>query len=272
VPPIPAECLDCVAFLYPSAAAARRGNTTGGGTGFLASTPLDASTPLGPDQARALYVVTNEHCARHTPTVRLSTKDGDSEIITPEQSEWHYHPDGDDVAVLPVGLCSDHARFQSVPVQSRHAGVVDEDRATTTATASSVRPGLDAFFVGRYVTLSGIQRNLPVVRFGAVAMTPSERVERKDHPDQDSFLVEARSQSGFSGSPVFVYSVMSGGLGNPYTGMGQAALLGIVWGHLSTPTGENSNMACVVPAWKIVELIEQKKELIELREAQKRTL
>ena len=287
VPPIPSEYLDCVVFLYPTQAQAETGNTADGGTGFLASTPLDASTLLGPDQVRALYVVTNRHCAERTPAIRLNTTDGAMEIITPEQSEWHYHPDGDDVAVLPLGLASERPQFQSVPVQSRHAGVVDEGWVVSEATFPKVQPGTDAFFVGRYVTHSGVQRNLPVVRFGSVAMTPTEPIEQGDGFKQDSFLVEARSQSGFSGSPVFVYNTMAGGLGAIRAAMGELSLVGIVCSHLPIqrpaldPTTrkpitqgfyvqENSNMACVVPAWKIVELIEQKKELIKLREAQKR--
>lgn len=271
VPPIRAEYLDCVVFLYPSVEAARVGNTASGGTGFLGSTALDRGSGLGPDQPRALYVVTNAHCAVHTPVVRLNTEDGDVEIIEPQQSEWHYHPNRDDVAVLPLGLRSEHPKFQSMYVESNIGPVIDEGHLFSETKCPRVQPGTDAFFVARYVTVSGVQRNLPVVRFGAVAMAPTEPIERPDGTPQDSFLVEARSQNGFSGSPVFVYDVLGGGLGNPYAGIGNIAMLGIVWGHLPTPTGENSNMACVVPAWKIVELIETK-ELVNLREEQKRKL
>jgi hypothetical protein len=54
------------------------------------------------------------------------------------------------------------------------------------------------------VNHEGKQRNLPSARFGNIAQMPGEPIEF-DGLSQESFLVEARSVAGYSGSPVFVY-------------------------------------------------------------------
>lgn len=281
MPPIPQQYLDCVAFLYPTVEDARRGNTEGGATGFLVRTPLVELTPgesFDDDVFKALYLVTNRHCAKRTPVVRLNTAAGDIDIIEPKQEEWFYHPDGDDVAVLPLGLAREHFQFEAIQMAPRASWVAREDEVAHT------QPGTEAFFAGRYVTLSGEQRNTPVLRFGAVALSPPTLIEHA-HKPQESFLVEARSQAGFSGSPVFVYLLVTDLQFNRFPVPMNISLLGLAWGHLpryqrivegdkTTPIGsdwwvrENSNMACVVPAWKITELLFETKELADMREAQ----
>lgn len=52
------------------------------------------------------------------------------------------------------------------------------------------------FFLGRFVTHDGKQRNLPTVRFGNLATMPWEPVLTERGLRQESFLVEARSLSG----------------------------------------------------------------------------
>jgi hypothetical protein len=68
-----------------------------------------------------------------------------------------------------------------------------------------VGPGDDVFFVDRYVNHEGQQRNLPTVRLGIISMLPYEKVEHSRGTLVDSFLVEARSLGGYSGSPVFLF-------------------------------------------------------------------
>ena len=55
------------------------------------------------------------------------------------------------------------------------------------------------------MTPSGQQRNAPAVRFGNISMMadPGEPVRGYENIEQEAFLVECRSLSGFSGSPVF---------------------------------------------------------------------
>jgi hypothetical protein len=108
---------------------------------------------------------------------------------------------------------------------------------------------------------------------------------------QDSFLVEMRSLSGYSGSPVFIYTGRMT-VGREWFGdievedepIHELALLGIDWSHLfdKAPVRDgsghrvedylvraNSGMMTVVPAWKLTELLEGD-ELTEMRKETKR--
>src|SRR5260370_1057024 len=66
--------------------------------------------------------------------------------------------------------------------------------------------GGSGFLVGRFVNHEGRQKNSPSVRFGNLAMMPGEPVYHKHSESQgeESFLVDIRTISGYSGSPVFV--------------------------------------------------------------------
>lgn len=73
--------------------------------------------------------------------------------------------------------------------------------------AFRVGPGDDVFVVGRFINSQGKLRNIPSVRFGNIAQMPLKPIEQGrvfGEFQQESFLVEARSISGFSGSPVFL--------------------------------------------------------------------
>jgi hypothetical protein len=224
MPTIPDQYLDCSVFLYANPDLARKGNTSGGGSGFLVSVPVDASDVGGP---AAVYVVTNGHCADHVPTLRINLKAGGYELFTPSADDWVPAKDErhDDVSAYPIQVVESKHDFHAVPIKD---AVMDPPGGWIT-------PGADAFFVGRYVTYSGIERNTPMVRFGNISMMPQEPIDHPQLGQQDSFLVEARSHSGFSGSPVFTFMMATSDPGGFGLGSAHAAgfrLLGIVWGHL----------------------------------------
>lgn len=281
MPAIPDYYLECVVFLYQSEKHALKGNTEGGGTGFFVRVPLWSGGP----QNDAVYIVTNKHCARHCPTLRLRTKNNEWRYITPTRKEWLDHPDGDDLSAYAVELGPDFATPKGVTI--RAADTREQ------VSAADIEHGADVFFAGRYTTLSGIAENTPMLRFGNLAMMPTP-IDVGDGSYQESFLVEARSRGGFSGSPVFGYSLhaaeeefdalmFAGAPARPprasdrTTEVRNIVLLGVVWGHLpdwepvygkkdrhsrSALPGHwvthNSNLACVVPAWKIDELLSRK--------------
>ena len=63
------------------------------------------------------------------------------------------------------------------------------------------------FVVGQLVNSQGKVRNIPSTRFGNIAQMPYEPIEQDrvfGKFQQESFLVEARSIIGFSGSPIFL--------------------------------------------------------------------
>jgi hypothetical protein len=84
---------------------------------------------------------------------------------------------------------------------------------------------------------------------------------------QEAFLVEARSDSGYSGSPVFVtpqYFIDETG-GVDFLVRSSTHLLGVDCGHFPTPeairedgtphVALNTGFMIVVPSWRLVELL-----------------
>jgi Trypsin-like peptidase domain len=250
---------DSAFYIYKSAADARRGEAEGG-TGFLVVVQHKTNKRYG-----VLYAVTNAHIIRafNTPTFRLNTPSGQIATESTRRSDWTLHPDGDDIAVIPVQgyekyqirAIPEHLFLNREFLHEYGYGVGDE-----------------VFMVGRFVGHEGRKRNLPSVRFGNISMVPEEPV-RHGSEEHEAFLIELRSVGGYSGSPVFIWW--------PITGAGQsktAFLLGIDCGHIQTTepihtkggsklgfVRFNSAMAVVSPVWRIRELL-YKPSLIRDRE------
>lgn len=286
MPKIPLEVLDSVVYLYPTREAARAGKGIGG-TGFLLSKPLDDSAAA--DSPAALYVVTNAHViyVGQAKFVRLNTHDGFTDVIEP--LHWFRHPDGDDLAVAPIGLSAEHHRFAAIPVSECLSGpddtvtrVLDEPGSPTVA----LGPGDDVFFVGRFIRHDGVQQNQPTARFGHLALMLTS-VLLESGIKQEGFLVEGRSLSGYSGSPVFVYRMPYGAVigDGELQDIRQHKLLGVDCAHLkdfrpvllsdkkAEATDENggpmyveqnSGMVAVIPSWKLLELLDSE-ELTQMR-------
>src|SRR5262249_38173469 len=218
-----------------------------------------------------LYVVTNAHLIEGNCTiVRLNRQDGSIDILPLTYDDWRLHEAGDDIAAAPVNLTAEH----------RHNWIFTSEFVTPkTLRDFNIGPGDEVFMVGRFSEHQGVDRNAPVVRFGNISMVEPAPIDQGERGRrQESFLVEMRSQSGFSGSPVIVYfgttgvrqQVPVGGLSLASLVINKGWLVGIDWGHLPRKSSvfdadgtqteysvrESSAMACVVPAWKLLELLE----------------
>src|SRR5205823_6633926 len=129
--------------------------------------------------------------------------------------------------------------------------------------------GDEVYSIGRFLDIDGSKVNRPVVRFGNVSLlTPTVPVQVRGPSKgfQDSYLVEMRSRTGFSGSPMLLYipplvmgsfnrkkPVHSGKWHGPW-------LMGVHWGQLpvvgpdaqalgkQVPLHWGSGMSAVVPA------------------------
>jgi len=193
MPWIDPDVLDSTIYLYPSEAAAQDGERIGG-TGFLIGVPVIARNR---EIGNVICVVTNKHVIDHGNTVaRLNTHDQGTDIIPLDGLRWYTHPDGDDLAVCPIRLNSRVHKAKLISVRNF--------ATKKTIEANGIGPGDDVFIVGRFINHEGKQRNLPSVRFGNIAQMPWEPIVI-DGVAQESFLIEARSISGYSGSPVFGY-------------------------------------------------------------------
>jgi hypothetical protein len=189
-PPSPApDLLNSVAYLYPSEAEAEDGVKLGG-SGFFVGVPLGLP---GLD----FFCVTNKHIVDGgSATVRINTPDGKFDVIPLDGAKWFYHPDGDDIAVCPIGLNTAHHKIRCVRSDSFLTKQMIEQY--------DIGVGDDTFIVDRFISREGRERNIPSVRFGAIAQMPAEPIMLEGSIAQESYLIEARSIPGYSGSPVFL--------------------------------------------------------------------
>jgi hypothetical protein len=226
------------------------------------------------------------------PVLRLNRKDGTTECLVTNRSDWVLHPDGDDIAAFSLALN---------PEELRLAGINDSLFVSLeTITYHDIGIGDNVFMIGRFRNHEGIKENIPALRFGNIAMMPKQRiVDTASGIEQEAFLVEMRSIPGYSGSPVFLYStdamfdMSKRDLSKEQAALRQAELdkgrpifpvdpgplaflvpkgpflLGIDFCHINnyekvtdsngSEIGKvriNTGMAGVIPAWKIRELLD----------------
>ncbi len=266
MPRIHDSLLHCVIYLYPTTEAANEG-AMAGGSGFLVSVK---SVGL-PNNFWFVYAVSNKHVIENgrSRVISVNTMNNGKEIIETKRDDWHVHPDGYDLAACLISINPASVKFTCVPFDSfiSHVHIM----------AWNIGPGDNVFVLGRFINHEGRQTNNPTARFGNIAQMPIEPIKRNDGSAQESYLVEARSIGGFSGSPVF-WQVLpfGGGEGRiPTTSGIKPHLLGIDLGHIHSfesvvdkkggpITGEdgepmwvkmNTGMMGVVPAWKLTELL-----------------
>jgi hypothetical protein len=278
--------LDGIVFIYPSEADALAGAPYGA-TGFLMQ--VNPSEGL-PPAAGHLYIVTNAHVIESGGEfVRFNIKAGGVSVQQIPHDGWFLHPDGDDLALAPVGP----------PDALQTANVPFEMAATPDLFETQILgPGDEAFFIGRFVNRDGKSSNIPTARFGSIAQVGGDPIYQSGRGfRQDSILVECHSLSGFSGSPVFAYRAANIRTGANLVAsthlrsapddslwvhpqLAQVYLIGVDWGSdpwtadvrdkgTDKPVRNeyvraSSGMACVVPAWKLRGALDHP-DLIEFR-------
>jgi hypothetical protein len=260
MPRINDQFLECVVYLYPDVPKAEAGESFGG-SGFLVGLLIP-----GIEGRVAVVVVTNQHvAANQNGAVRVNTADS-IEVFEIDDRNWLYHPDGHDLAIAPIaGLSVGRHRIRFLN---------PKDFLTTDMVRElKIGPGDDCFMVGRFINHEGRQQNAPCARFGNIAQMPGDKIRFPDGSEQESFLVEARSIAGYSGSPVFVeipfFSAVEGR--DPRKRYGPW-LLGIDHCNIFSrervrdqtlgdrPVNEiwyvqsNTGMIGVVPAWRLTEM------------------
>jgi hypothetical protein len=195
---------------------------------------------------------------------------------------WRFHPDNahdqTDVAVSAVGFRAQED-YRSVPLNGNEgiAGTAD-------ALASShIGIGDEVAITGLFRSHYGQQRNVPIVRIGNIAMMKGERVYTQYCGHIEAYLIEARSISGLSGSPVFVqvppFQVLGGEIRQAQGR--RLLLLGLMHGHFDVQNlnedvvlddqregtrGINTGVGVVIPVEKIIETINHP-DLVAMRAA-----
>lgn len=129
--------------------------------------------------------------------MRINTPDA-TVTIPGSVADWLIHPDGDDLAVRVIERTDELADL-GIPFDLLLWPTWTEWEPER---HKLFGPGTEVFFVGRFLHHQGRERNHPTVRFGNIAQMPWEPVRTGRGIRQEAFLVEARSESGYSGSPV----------------------------------------------------------------------
>jgi hypothetical protein len=255
---IAAKFLDCVVYIYPDKQAADSDERVGG-SGFIVARQV-----VGGFQT---FIITNRHVIKDVPNpvIRLNRRGGGLELFPTNLQRWTHHPEGDDISAIQIDVSAeDHDQawiglwsFVNPEIVSRFLGL-----------------GSDVAMLGRYSGIDGKLRNSPTARFGSIASSELITERNAMGNSQETFVVDCHSVPGYSGSPVIAYlpttaaserAVENSGLG-PW-------LLGIDWMHfddhepvrnkvgIKSSDGlyvkANSGLAGVIPAWRILGLINE---------------
>lgn len=260
---IPQEVKKCVAFIFTGEKA---DSLKPYGTGFFVS--IQDSI----DSVIYGYFVTAKHVLKDKNNnyfenifIRLNKKNGSSDTIAVplfNKGKPKFVVDIDptvDIAIIPAFPDTKIYDYLFIP----HNMITTKEMFIK----ENIREGDDVFFTGLFTPHYGREYNLPIVRFGKVALISEEKVFW-DSLLTDLYLIETTSFGGNSGSPLFFY--LSGdripGVISPG---GKLLLAGIVKGYFgeSTRPGlvetkskfvwpfENSGIAAIVPAYKLYDLL-----------------
>jgi hypothetical protein len=248
---------------------------------------------------RFMYLVTAEHVISGHLTrgyvlhARINLTNGDVVQLEVPNDRWRFYPSergASDVAICPI---TDHTvddkgnhlvfgyEFTSVPLKGKNAIIADKK----TITEKRIGVGDEVAVIGLFRSHFGRQRNVPIVRIGNIAMLEGEPVKTRYTGYIDAHLIEARSISGLSGSPVFVnlplLRVVDGELSYLTRGSPYFFFFGLMHGHFdvenlnedsvvedgSTSGGINTGIGVVIPVEKLIKTVEQADAANERREA-----
>lgn len=241
-----------------------------------------------------IYAVTNRHLAAEGASIirvntrgKNNTKGDTSRFVKFEPIDWHYPEDGDDLAIIDV---TDHIDpdFDDVIALYEEVFITPE-----IIKEFQIGQGDDTFMCGLFASHDGGTRNAPVQRFGNISLMPTDDAPvrlQNTGAKLPCYLVDTRSRSGFSGSPVFSFRTRQSDInGLPY-GWDRSAKTNLnpiiprndfYWGLLGIHCGQfwdpvevrtkpdeastikdgdtifiQSGMTIVIPAWKISRLLD----------------
>lgn len=275
LPRIPDHVLKSCIFLYRSVEDAKAGANTGG-SGMLVGVRVD------PDQPKPCwaYAVTNKHVAKNASVVRVNTLNGGIDTIDLDPTEWFYPEDGaGDFAVAPISIDKSYD-YSMEPIERLLDDAIIAEHA--------LGVGDEVLSMGRFVDLAAGRQNLPLVRFGHVSSMEEIRIKDDSKPPiaQPSYIVEMRSRTGYSGSPVYIYiesRTMEWIERPPVADLRERWkpwVLGVQWGQfpIKDEGGEElseligTGMSTVCPAYRIKEFLLKNPKLVAQRRVQRALL
>jgi hypothetical protein len=252
-----------------------------GGTGFLLCDRERENVP---------YLITARHVAKLLEddfVIRVNKHGGGSVPLEVTNVKWSYHSDPTvDVAatVLPLNSNIYDVHYYTLKLIQPYS-------------RRDVLCGDPVALVGLFRLHAGSKRNVPIVHTGHIASLPdpNEKIPIRDRMtgeivEVESYLVEAQTLDGLSGSPVYISQFEEVPLvrtpgGGPALAYGDRKLLGVYQGawdgepgrilaadknlhsdRIRVPVG----MGLVVPGERILELIDNDPEFKATREDARR--
>lgn len=259
----------CVFFLF------RPSGTGPEGTGFIVA----RKSRMWPTLTH-YYAISNEHMVRGpkaAPVIRLSGERGSPIPLRTDQ--WRISQTGDDLAAADI---TDYVKQAADLVT-----VVPENLFVTPEfiTSHEIDIGEEVFMLGMLADNRAGPVNLVSARFGNVSQLADDKapLRQENKSWRSAHIMDMRSRTGFSGSPVFLYRTPNGDLTDLVEGKGFTItaiknyflkLMGVHYGQfpetiellrsrdpgapitLESTAKIPSSLTTVVPAWRITELLD----------------
>lgn len=114
MPRIADRYTDCAVYIYQSRRDAELG-VHQGGSGFIVMVPFENNPVVcHPYIVTNQHVV----IAAGDPVIRLNRKDGGTECLETKADQWKQHREGDDISVLPFDIEPDNLKHSGIPLRS----------------------------------------------------------------------------------------------------------------------------------------------------------
>jgi hypothetical protein len=163
-----------------------------------------------------LYAVTNWHVAcRGSSIIAFNTLDAHRRFIELGPEDWLFTNQGDDLAAVDI---TDHHGLNDNVLAFSEKDAVTPDIIER----FDIGPGEDVYMCGLFASHhtgsiwgdKDVPVNVPAFRFGNISMLADDAapVKLETGALRPSFLVDMRSRTGFSGSPVIVYRTIGSNL------------------------------------------------------------
>ena len=259
MPHIGDEEKECVGFLAIDDPTTRGRDKEVVGTAFFVNVWNRDHTNPTPYLVTAKHVWQDYFAGARQGYIRLNRASQSGVEYVPLQDGWFFHPDSAvDIAALPWSRGDLSLDYTITSLQ------LDKVIATPSFLKDKHIPwppkeGEDTWLVGLMTQFYGEERNFPVVRRGHVALATQEPVEGI-YGYSDYYFVETQIYPGNSGSPIwvsynntlFLLGILAAG--HPV----EQELLRRLDDKWRKVTYYNLGIALVVPAQKLVEVLESK--------------
>jgi hypothetical protein len=273
---VPEGLLHCVLFIGIKDG---KGRFLPKATGFMAA--IDDFDHQWAYLITAEHVVSGLQAKGHKIWIRTNLKNGGAEEVPIPAEVWLHSPTEDGNPITDVAVCPIQFSPEDEVIGIGLNGPTSIAASSDVLKSQDLGVGDEVAILGLFRSHHGQERNIPIVRIGNIAMIQGEPVYTQYCGYTAAHLIEARSISGLSGSPVFISTPPTriiDGKTRMSTGQ-QFYLFGLIHGHFDVenlnedivvddyadvPRGINTGIGIVVPVEQIIKTVFQP-DLIEMR-------